>query len=124
VAEKTNAAPRQGSGAQTSSESDTHASREDGRNLTVLDALRAAREVTHHDGRKVTAQEKNLLAALARYWPNVHPGLGTLARDTGMSRTRVAEWLRELEARGLITTRQRGRGLTAARELHLPGLSS
>ena len=90
----------------------------------MLDALRAARELTHHDGRKVTSQEKNLLAALARYWPNVHPSGETLSRDTGMSRTQVFDWLRELEARGLLTTHQRGRGRTAARELHLPGLDS
>ena len=90
----------------------------------MLDALRAARELTYHDGRKVTAQEKNLLSALARYWPNIRPSAELLTRDTGMWRGQVFEWLGRLEACGLITTRQRGRGRTAARELHLPGLDS
>jgi DNA-binding transcriptional ArsR family regulator len=83
----------------------------------VLDALRAARELTHHDGRKLAAQEKNLLSALARYWPNVHPGADALTRDTGMSRGQVFEWLRRLEACGLVTSRQRGRGRSRARAL-------
>ncbi len=85
-----------------------------------FDAVRAARELAHYpDGRKLSAQEKALLYTLSTYWPNVHPSVPALAAATGLSKTRVHEWMGELETGGLVVTRQRGNGLTAERELRL-----
>jgi hypothetical protein len=98
------------------------ASREDGRTLTPgaspLDAIAAARCV---DG--LTAGEKHALVTLATYWPNVYPSTERLRSDMSRSRSVTLDLLRRLEARGLMTTRQRGNGRTAERTLHLPAVT-
>ncbi len=47
-------------------------------------------------------------------WHNDHcfPGQDRLADDIGMSRTRVNEFVKELEAAGLIEIKRRGQGKT------------
>lgn len=62
-----------------------------------LDAIDAVAGV---DG--LTAGERLTLVMLARRWPNCHPGLERLARDTGASKTSVGRWIDGLEARGLV----------------------
>src|ERR1041385_4101508 len=57
---------------------------------------------------------------LSYAWHNdsCFPGQERLAQDMGMSRTRVTEFVGELEKAGLITIQRRGLGKTNIYEIH------
>src|SRR3954471_12019441 len=55
-------------------------------------------------------------------WQNDYcfPGQETLAQDMGMSRSRVTEFIGQLEEAGLISIERRGLGMTNIYTLHFP----
>ncbi|MFO1152035.1 MAG: helix-turn-helix domain-containing protein [Rhodospirillales bacterium] len=64
---------------------------------------------------------KVVYAMFLRYaWHNDHcfPGQETLAKHIGMSRTRVTEYVGELEKKGFITIKRRGLGKTNLYKIH------
>jgi biotin operon repressor len=70
---------------------------------------------------EVSVGAKVVYAMFLRYaWYNDHcfPGQETLASHIGMSRTRVTEYVGELEKKGLITITRRGLGKTNLYKIH------
>ena len=69
----------------------------------------------------VSAGAKVIYAMFLQYaWHNDHcfPGQERLAKDIGMSRSRVTEYVGELEKARLVTIKRRGQGKTNLYKVH------
>lgn len=83
--------------------------------------LKGVRAFMHHVAAAPLPTEprlRSVLGALATYYPDIHPSRETLAVTLGVSVSTARNRLRELEARGLIETRRKGRGVPASRKIH------
>ena len=80
--------------------------------------------VAVRDARGIPGHLKPTLIVLATYYPDIRPGVDTLALDLGVDTRSVRRRLRELEGLGLISTRQRGNGRTASRTIDFDQLAT
>lgn len=55
---------------------------------------------------KVTGLEIAVLVALQSHYPNIHPSLATLSKESGLSQSTVQRVLGDLQRKGLVIKRQ------------------